>query len=193
MLEFKPTRRSFKKRESEEGGGVGSALPSGEAGAARMPRPQGSNPSAPGSVEEQPENAASVVEEGAVRNEDKIKVLVIGDLIDELAFLDTPASPFTVIQGSSPVGIVKALTESSPALLICGVEFKGRSMVEVLEKIANMGLSKSTTIVVCASELPSKERIKFKMLQIENLIEPPQGSDTQGFMEKLKAFLPYSP
>lgn len=195
MLEFKPTRRSYKKRlEYEgEGGGVGSSLPSGEAGAARAPRPPSGSPSAPGGAEELPESAAAIVEEGAVRYEDKIKALVIGDLIEELAFLDAPSSPFVVIQGTTPVGIIKALTESSPALLICGVDFKGRSMVEVLEKIANMGLGKSTTIVICANELPSKERIKFKMLQIENLIEPPQDGDIQSFMDKLQAFLPTSP
>ncbi len=191
MLEFKPTRRSYKKRLEQEGevGGLGSAMAPGDV-SPRPPRTNGGNPAAPGAAEEIEE--ATLVEEESIPYEDKVKALVIGDLIDELAFLDAPSSPFAVVQGTTPVGIIKALTESAPALLICGVEFKGRSMVEVLEKISNMGLGKNTTIVVCAQELPSKERIKFKMLQIENLIEPPLDGDVQAFMDKLQAFLPSS-
>lgn len=175
VLEFKATRRSFKKRqemEAEKSTGGGGASSAGSSGARRPP----------GATQE----SAAAKPEPAV---EKAKVLVVGDLVTELAFLAKPDSPFEVLPGTSPVGIIKVLTESQPKLMLCGVEFKGRSMVEVLEKISNMGVSKGTRIVICATELPSKDRIKFKMLKIENLIEPPAAGDEASFVDKLKTYI----
>ena len=191
VLEFKFTRRSMKKREEMEGRmentGPGVASPAaGPSGHPTSPTAAAAtaSPTAPaGSRDAQVSPAENTA---APFQGNKTKALVVGDeLMAELSFLSLPSSPIEVISGLSPVTIIKILTEEKPKLMLCPLEFKGRSMVEVLDKIFNMGVGSNATIIVFADELPAKDRIKFKMMQIEDHISLPV-EDEKACIESLR-------
>ena len=117
------------------------------------------------------------------------KILIIGvELEQTLQFLKNPQSPFEVISGHTPVGIIKSLSEDNPPLIICELDFKGRAITEMLEKIDNMGALTNRQIILCANNVETKDLIKLKMLKVQDVFPNPV-PDPQAFIEKLKSML----
>lgn len=171
VLEFRYTKRSLKKRqEMDAERGV---TPAG-----------GSNTSIGGPTTS--DAPAKKKKKAEPVEAPKIKLLVVGEeLIEKLAFLGEDKTGLEVIPGLSPVTIIKVLTEDKPKAMICPVEFKGRSMLEVLEKVAAMGVGQDVRTVICSEEIQASDRIKFKMNQIEDVYDLPI-EDPDAFIAGLK-------
>lgn len=174
VLEFRYTKRSLKKRQEMDA--ERASVPSGGGGgAARGGAASGGGAAAPAAAKEAPKAA------------DKTKLLVVGEsLIEQMSFLGEDGSGFEVIPGISPVSIIKVLTEDKPKAMICPVEFKGRSMLEVLEKVAAMGVGKDVRTVICGDDIQTSDRIKFKMNKIENVFDLPI-ADKDAFKKMLNS------
>jgi len=193
LLDFKPTKRSYKRRqelESEGGGGVTPAE-----GARPTPsqqtddeQPEATNAEQPLAAE--PTSAAPTPEAEpavpvAARTGPKIRMLVLGEeLIGQLDFL-AGAERFELLPGNTPVGIIKILSELKPPLMLCGLDFKGRDVTELLTKIDNMGALAATKVVVCAENLMAKDIIKLKMMKIEDTLD--LAGDPNELLEQLIA------
>jgi hypothetical protein len=106
------------------------------------------------------------------------------DLDGDLAFLNHPSSPVELLVATTPVSVVKILTEASPPAIICGAEFKGRSIKEVLEKVSNMGVLTNRKIFVLANDLDGKDIIKLKMLKVQEIFGLPLENPSE-FLQKL--------
>ena len=201
-LEFKPVRRSKKRREEREEAravprapaaegarpesGGGAAAPSGDAGSSRSAPPADPTQAAPPPPSKAGESAPEPAkEQSAPEASKRPTVLVLGEaLLEEIPFLKAKNSPFEVIVSNTPISAVKVITEDAPAMILCGTAFKGRNIVEVLEKIHNMGVLNDRKVVVCGNDLTGKDMIKLKMLKIETVIPLPM-TTAQDFLQAL--------
>ncbi|MBO1322005.1 PilZ domain-containing protein [Acanthopleuribacter pedis] len=178
-LEFKPVRRSKKRREEMD---ERRAVPRAESSATTKNSSDDASPASERTAKTaeeappQPTTAPQKSEEAPPASDavNRPTLLVFGDdVLREVPFLDAPNSPFAVAVCNTPIRAVKVITEDKPALILCGTEFKGRAIVEVLEKINNMGVLKERKVVICGNDIPSKDLIKLKMMKIETVIPLP--------------------
>ena len=140
ILDFKPTRRSYKKRQEME---------------------QARNAAPPPSAQKAPEPLAA-------EKSCQSKTLVVGnELMKSLAYLKEES--IDLLPGLTPVSIIKILTEDQPKNMVCAETFKGRSIVEMLERVENMGILKNVNVVVCAGDLQAKDRVKLKMMNVTHI------------------------
>lgn len=206
VLEFKFVKRSMKKREEIDARRAESPSMSGRPGAGPAAAPPPGNkapappkakkaaappPSGPAAATQAPAPPAPTgapkppTQAAAPEAGPKTKVLVIGEsLLNELPFLEDADCPFTPLVGSTPVNVIRLLTEENPPIILCGSQFKGRSSIVVLERITNMGMAENRKIFVCSKDLQSKDRIKFKMMKIGRFVGLPV-KDKQGFFNRL--------
>ncbi len=160
LLEFKYVKRSFKRREEMETARFSTPAESAKPEKPPSPSPPEKPEAAAHSAEAQPTAASSRQESGP-------KLLVVGnDLMGHLSFLEEDG--FALEAVNTPVAIVKSLSDETPRAMLCGLEFKGREIAELLERVANMGLLDEIKIIVCAEDIPLRERIKLKMLNIQH-------------------------
>lgn len=184
-LEFKPVKRSKKRREEMDerratprpgGGGERGDDEGGDNDTLTTASPVAEKPSAPAAP---PAESPAVIANAAPAAApspagDRPTLLIFGDdILSEVPFLNAGNSPFDVVVCNTPIRAVKVITEDSPALILCGTEFKGRAIAEVLEKINNMGVLKDKKVVICGNDLNSKDLIKLKMMKIETVVPLP--------------------
>jgi len=186
LLEFKPTRRSLKRRQELESEGP---LASPAAGSAMSEEAESTQAKQDNEVSEPEATLAETADAASAETPTepkaetpagpKIKALVMGgELMNQLDFLTGIDDRFALLPGNTPVGIIKTLAEQKPDLVLCGTEFKGRSIFEVLEKIDNMGALSQTKVVVCAEKLQPSDKIKFKMMRIEHILDLGDGNES---------------
>lgn len=197
LLEFKPIRRS-KRRQDDENDPLAAPSVREPLGSKAPRRAPASFDSAENElaqknttheVAEENEAVATVQapEQAELRpfQGERTKVLVMGsELESELAFLNHPSSPIELLTATTPVSVVKILTESSPPVILCAAEFKGRQIKEVLEKVANMGVLENRKIFVFANDLDGKDIIKLKMLKVQEIFSLPLENPSE-FLQKL--------
>lgn len=110
----------------------------------------------------------------------KLKVLILGsELLEEMPFLEQD-DRVELLMGTTPVSLIRILTEDNPGVVLCGTEFKGRSSLDILERISNMGMSSDRRILLCSRDLQSKDRIRFKMMKVDDFVDLPV-ADTDAF------------
>ncbi len=183
-LEFKPVKRSKKRREEmderratprpgssgkergDEDGGDNETSTASSTATEKAPPATAAKATA---TPTEPKPAAT-----PAADSDRPTLLIFGDdILTEVPFLNAGNSPFEVVVCNTPIRAVKVITEDNPALILCGTEFKGRAITEVLEKINNMGVLKDKKVVVCGNDLTSKDLIKLKMMKIETVVPLP--------------------
>ena len=171
LLAFKPTRRSQKRRmEMEAAQNDPATKREGPSITTSVPTATGASADKPGAAPGKPA-PPPVKESGPIV---KMKILVVGDgLMEALSFLGLETSPFEILPGLTPVGIIKCLSEHKPPLMLCGMTFKERQITEILEKIENMGALGKTKVVICAENMLGKDRVKFKMMNLNDVIDLP--------------------
>ena len=169
ILEFKYVKRSQKKREEMEQ--MRSSYPAPAKGGGAESKP---------AVADTP--AASSTTSSA--SGEKTRILFLGtELRDQLGFLNSD-NGFHVFVGTTPISVIKMLSENEPKALLVGEEFKGRNSLEVLEKIMNMGVLNEKRVIFVGSDITAKDRIKLKMLNINEVVNLPI-NDQQEFMQTL--------
>lgn len=187
VLEFKPIRRSKKRREEREEVLVGSKATQAPPTKATPPTADnGPKDEKPAPAEAAPENSATVTEPQQMLTETTptpepaptptptstppMDILVFGEeMKEDLAFLESGDHAFNLHIESTPVGILKTINEKNPPLILCGTEFKDRSVVDILEKISNMGVLENRDVVICSDQLAGKDTIKLKMLKVRQI------------------------
>ena len=183
VLEFKYIKRSMKQREANE---VGGTEPSQRKPAARETSGPVNGSSARTATPPPENKPAAAKAETAAPATDKGKLLILGsELLAEMPFLQESSSPYEPVVGMTPVHVIRMLTEANPSLVLLGMEFKGRSTLEVLERIVNMGMAETRQFVLCAHDLQSKDRIKYKMMKVGTFVELPV-KDKQDFFACLR-------
>lgn len=193
LLEFKPVRRSKRRQEDENDpltAPIKRDAPSSGKRSGPAPSTNKKDSAGDGSSAAETTQAGDVAEAAAPVElppftGDRTKVLVMGtETESELAFLNHPSSPVELLTATTPVSVVKILTESSPPVILCSAEFKGRKIKEVLEKVANMGVLENRKIFVLANDLDGKDIIKLKMLKVQEIFSLPLENPSE-FLQKL--------
>jgi len=182
VLDFRYVKRSLKEREERESNLLASPRNMGANEKAISPEPQPKKVEEPD--ESQPAAAPDDSPASAELPEDvQADVLVVGEeLRSEFQFLVDNGLVLRTVD--TPVSIAKALSQDKPKALLCGLEFKGREIVELLERIASMGLLDACQTIVCAADIPLRDRIKLKMLNVQEFQNLPV-EDRAAFVNKL--------